>query len=778
MSSVTICLVGNPNCGKTTLFNALTGARQQVGNWPGVTVERKTGSYRGAGGDVTVIDLPGVYSLAVTSVSSLDERIAREFVLSGEADLVVNILDASNLERNLYLTTQLLEMHVPMIVALNMLDVARERRITIDAEALSQRLGCPVIPLVASRGEGVDKLREAVAAAAKHRRAPSGEVGYVPHVESAIEALMPALADSQIKLPRLPSRRWLAVKLLEGDEGARAMVPPAVVAEAERIAEATYAAASEDCDILIADSRYGLANALIRDTVTREGEVHRTLSDRIDKIVLHRLFGIPIFFGVMYLLFLFTINFGGAFIDFFDQFFGTLLVDGGAALLNSLGSPLWLTTILANGIGGGIQTVSTFIPIIACLFLFLSFLEDSGYMARAAFVMDRLMRAVGLPGKSFIPLIVGFGCNVPAIMATRTLDHRRDRIMTVMMAPFMSCGARLPVYALFAAAFFPVGGQNLVFALYLIGIGFAVLTGLVLKRTLLQGETTPFVMELPSYHLPTLRSVLLHTWERLKQFIFRAGRVIVPVVLVLIVLGSVGTDGSFGNENSDRSVLATVAKQATPVLAPMGITEDNWPATVGMITGIFAKEAVVGTLNSLYSALGDQDAGSAPAEEEEFDLLGGLAGAFATIPENLANLVHSVTDPLGLSAVHDSEDLEAAAEEQEVAVGTFGAMAARFDGQIGAFAYLLAVLLYIPCVAAIAAIYRETGPAWTVFSALWTTGLGYGAAVLTFQIGTFNRDPASSIAWITGILAAFATAVFFLRMSGQQDAAPAAAPAE
>ena len=378
MSSLTICLVGNPNCGKTTLFNALTGARQQVGNWPGVTVERKTGSYRSAGGDVSVIDLPGVYSLAVTSVSSLDERIARNFVLSGEADLVVNILDASNLERNLYLTTQLLEMRVPMIVALNMLDVARERRTTIDAEALARRLGCPVIPMVASRGEGVDKLRDEIGRAAKQRRVPSVEVGYGPEVENAITQLLPTLADPQINIPRLPSQRWLAIKLLEGDEAARTMVPPAVLAEAERVAEATYVAASEDCDILIADSRYGLANALIRDTVTREGVVRKTLSDRIDRVVLHRLLGIPIFFAVMYLLFLFTINFGGAFIDFFDQFFGTLLVDGGGALLASLGSPLWLTTILANGIGGGIQTISTFIPIIACLFLFLSFLEDFG----------------------------------------------------------------------------------------------------------------------------------------------------------------------------------------------------------------------------------------------------------------------------------------------------------------------------------------------------------------------------------------------------------------
>lgn len=776
MAQQTICLVGNPNCGKTTLFNALTGARQQVGNWPGVTVERKTGTYRSAGGDVLVVDLPGVYSLAVTSVSSLDERIARDFVLSGKADLVVNILDASNLERNLYLTTQLLEMRVPMLVALNMLDVARERRISIDVEGLAERLGCPVVPLVASRGQGVERLRAEIDRAAAERLVPRVELGYAPEVENAIAALMPSL--SELDLPGIPNRRWLAIKLLEGDNAARALVPAAVLSEAERIAEHAWQEADEDCDILIADSRYGLANALIRETVTREGVVRQTISDRIDRIILHRILGIPIFLGVMYLLFLFTINLGGAFIDFFDQFTGTLLVDGGGAAMAALGSPDWLTTSLAGGIGGGIQTVATFIPIIGCLYLFLSFLEDSGYMARAAFVMDRLMRGVGLPGKSFIPLIVGFGCNVPAIMATRTLENRRDRIMTVMMAPFMSCGARLPVYALFAAAFFPTGGQNLVFALYLIGIGFAVLTGLVLKGTLLKGGTTPFVMELPPYHLPTLKSVLLRTWDRLKQFVFRAGRVIVPVVLLLTVLGSLGSDGSFGNENTDQSVLAEVAKAATPVLAPMGIKEENWPATVGMITGVFAKEAVVGTLDALYGALAAGDAGGGTEVEEAggFDLLAGLGEAIATVPANLAGLADAVVDPLGLTIL-SAADQEAAAEQQEVAVGTFGAMALRFDGQIGAFAYLLAVLLYMPCVAAIAAIWRETGPRWALFASLWTTGLGFGAAVAAYQIGTFGRDPLNSTAWIAGILLVFAAAVTAMRIAGERTAAPAAAAA-
>ena len=775
MAAITICLVGNPNCGKTTLFNALTGARQQVGNWPGVTVERKSGTYRTAAGEVSVVDLPGVYSLAVTSVSSIDERIARDFVLAGEADVVINILDASNLERNLYLTIQLLEMRVPMVVALNMLDVAEDRRIRIDVAGLAASLGCPVVPLIANRGDGVDLLRIEIDRAATHQALPRIDLAYRPEIEDALTDLLPAVEATAAS--RRVDPRWLAIKLLEGDEGAVAMAPDSLRAEAQRVAMAAGDSADEDCDILIADSRYGLANALIRETVRRDGVVGRTVSDRIDRVVLHRLAGIPIFLVVIYLLFLFTINFGSAFIDFFDQFTGTLLVDGGGAMLRSLGSPEWLNALLAAGVGGGIQTVATFIPIIGCLYLFLSFLEDSGYMARAAFVMDRLMRSVGLPGKSFIPLIVGFGCNVPAIMATRTLENRRDRIITVMMAPFMSCGARLPVYALFAAAFFPSGGQNLVFVLYLIGIIFAVMTGLVLKTTVLKGETAPFIMELPPYHLPTLKSVLLRTWERLKAFLFRAGRVIVAVVVVLQFLNSWGTDGSFGNQDSEQSVLAEVGKRLTPVLTPMGVEENNWPATVGMLTGILAKETVVGTLDALYGRLAD-GGGDAAAKDDDFDLRAGIDAALATIPTNLAGLINAVFDPLGLSIAATS-DMESAAEAQEVGVGTFGEMASRFDGQIGAFAYLLAVLLYMPCASAIAAIWRETGPGWAVFASLWTTGLGYGAAVLAYQAGTFSRDPMAASAWIAGIVALFAVAVLAMRASGSRGLLrPVAAAAE
>jgi ferrous iron transport protein B len=776
MTALTICLVGNPNCGKTTLFNGLTGARQRVGNWPGVTVERKTGSFRADGFEIEVVDLPGVYSIAVTTMSSIDERIARDYVMTGGADLVVNIVDASNLERNLYLTAQLLEMRVPMIVALNMMDVARERRIAIDMGGLSQQLGCPVVPLTASRGEGLPALTAAIVAAARsERQPPSVMISYGAEIEEAIARLQPEVGG--IAQAKGIDGRWLALKLLEDDPDAQALAGTGITAAAERLQHDIVRRTGDDMDILVADSRYGFANGVLRQTVERKGEAGRSLSDRIDQVVLHRLLGIPIFLAVMYFLFLFSISFGGAFIDFFDQFFGTLLVDGAGELLSRAGSPEWLTALLANGIGGGIQTVATFIPIIACLYIFLSFLEDSGYMARAAFVMDRVMRAVGLPGKSFIPLIVGFGCNVPAIMATRTLEHRRDRIMTVMMAPFMSCGARLPVYALFAAAMFPHGGQNLVFALYLIGIGFAVLTGVVLKNTLLHGESAPFIMELPPYRWPTLKGIVIRTWDRLKAFTYRAGRVIVAVVVVLSFLNSWGTDGSFGNENTDRSVLAAAGQAITPVLAPMGITQDNWPATVGMLTGIFAKEAVVGTLDALYGAMAAAE--SSGSDSGSFDLGASLGAAFATIPANLLDLTGAVLDPLGFNIV-GAANLEEAAEEQEVGVGTFGAMASRFDGQIGAFAYLLAVLLYMPCVAAMAAIYREVGAQWAIFAALWTTGLGYGAAVLAFQGGTFSRDPVSAAAWIAGILLAFAAALLALRVAGsrQRAAVTAAAAAE
>lgn len=763
----TIGVVGNPNSGKTTLFNALTGAKQRVGNWPGVTVERKTGRYSYQGVEFELVDLPGTYSLDVSEESvSIDEQIARDYVAAHEADLIVNIVDASNLERNLYLTSQLLEMKVPMLVALNMMDMARQRGLDINVAGLAQRLGCPVVPIVASSGEGVAELRGEIHRSAMVKRIPEQIVKYAAPIEQAVEQLLPEIAPIANKNKADP--RWLALCMLEGDKLARRMAGAEMADRLATMQEETEQALGDDIDISLADSRYGFVNQITGATLNKKHQLKRSTSDRIDRIVLNRAIGIPLFLLVMYLMFMFTINIGGAFIDFFDIFTGTVLVDGLGEWLTGLGSPQWLTLLIANGIGGGIQVVATFIPVIAFLYLFLSALEDSGYMARAAFVMDRAMRAIGLPGKAFVPLIVGFGCNVPAIMATRTLEHQRDRIMTIVMAPFMSCGARLPVYALFAAAFFSSGGQNIVFGLYLIGIAMAVLTGLVMKSTILQGQTTPFVMELPPYHMPTIKGVLLRTWDRTKSFMFRAGKVIIPMVLVLNVLNAIGTDGSFGNEDSDKSLLSEVGRGIAPAFSPMGLNEENWPAAVGIFTGVLAKEAVVGTLDSLYGALAEVDAaaaGAASQEEVSFDLLDGIREAIATIPANLADAMGTWSDPLGLD-VGDVSSTETAAEAQEVSTGTFGAMAARFDGAAGAFAYLLFILLYFPCVAALAAVYRETNMGWTLFVAGWTTGLAYMAATIFYQAAVFTRHPGFSLVWIAGMLAIFLVALVALRYWG------------
>ncbi len=474
----------------------------------------------------------------------------------------------------------------------------------------------------------------------------------------------------------------------------------------------------------------------------------------------------------MYLLFMLSINIGGAFVDFFDILFGAIFVDGLRVVLEGIGLPEWLIALLADGIGAGIQTVATFIPIIGALFIGLTFLEDSGYMARAAFVADLLMRAIGLPGKAFVPLIVGFGCNVPAVMAARTLENPRDRIATILMTPFMSCGARLTVFALFAAAFFGGHGQNVVFLLYLLGILAAILTGLLLKRTLLVGTGLPFMMELPNYHLPSPRSLLLHAWMRLKGFVFGAGKIIVVVVAILGLLNSLGTDGSFGNQDSEKSVLSTIGKEITPAFAPLGIHEDNWPATVGLFTGVFAKEVVVGTLNALYSEMARQQAaagGAQAAQGQAFDLMARVREAFASIPANLAGLKDLLTDPLGLSAVGSVEEVAA---DQGVEATAIGAMVRHFDGRIGAFAYMLFVLLYFPCAATFGAIAREIGLRWATFSATWSLWIAWFAGVGFYQAATLARHPVQSAIWLLALALGMLAVIAFIRWLGQRHVLP------
>ncbi len=731
-----IALAGNPNSGKTTLFNALTGSSQRVGNWPGVTVEKKTGMMCLGEQSAEVVDLPGIYSL---SSHSDDERVARDFLLAREADAVINIVDASNLERNLFLTLNLLEMKVPVHVVLNMTDLAEKRGFTVDPASLSRRLGVPVTAMNATKAADVASFRKELESSVDVLYEFPFTVSYPESLEKILSSWGTRLSDVASDLG--VDRRWLALKLLEQDSFYSEKVIRLGVFPEKDLADAIETVVAQETDspdAVIATAKY----ACIRDlsdsckTGTARKSASSTTSSKIDRVVLNRYLGIPVFLGVMYLMFAFVINIGGAFIDFFDILFGAVFVDGFGMLLESAGAPQWLVSLLAGGIGAGLQTVATFVPIMFAMFLALALLEDSGYMARAAFVMDRALRAIGLPGKAFIPMIVGFGCTVPAIMATRTLENKRDRYITVFMAPFMSCGARLPVYALFGVAFFGRMSGLIVMSVYLAGIILAVVTGIILKNTLFRGEPSPFIMELPPYHMPRLGSVLHHVWMRLRGFIVRAGKVIIIVVTLLGVVNSVGTDGSFGNEDSSESVLSAIGKTITPVFAPMGIDRENWPATVGMFTGLFAKEAVVGTLNGLYGQIaaqgvsGQADAGDA---EDGWSLTGEIGAAFVSIPEAFTGLGEMVFDPMGLSLV--SGDEAATAEGIEADPGLFSVMRGFFNNdKHAAYAYMLFILIYFPCVAALGALIREIGPLFGWVSVTYLTVLAWITATLYYQI--------------------------------------------
>ena len=726
--TVTIAVVGNPNCGKTTLFNGLTGGKQRIGNWPGVTVEKKEGSAKYDGQMINFIDLPGIYSL---SAFSEDQRIARDYILSGEPDLVINIVDATNLERNLFLTTHLIEMKVPVLLVLNMMDLAEKGRLEIDIDLLSKTLGLPVVGISAISGKDIEGVRKIISDTVAAGKISQTHIEYPNEVEEAVSKWSPKLTGLSRKIGA--DERWLSIELLEGDEWITEQVVNQQYIERDEIEQTLKdieKTLKESTDVVLADYKYGSIHGVFQKVV-RKKRSKESITDKVDGIVMNRILGIPIFLAVMYLVFWVTINVGGAFIDFFDIFFGTIFVDGLGALLSSIQTPNWLITIIAGGIGAGIQTVSTFIPIIFTMFLMLSLLEDSGYMARAAFVMDRFMRWVGLPGKSFIPMLVGFGCTIPAVMATRTLENRKDRYMTVFMAPFMSCGARLPVYALFAAAFFPAAAGNIVFSIYLVGIILAILTGLLLKGTLFKGELSQFIMELPPYHAPRFKHIMIHTWNRLKMFMFRAGTYIIIIVALLSFFNSLGIDGTFGNEDSENSALARVGMAITPIFVPMGIEKDNWPATVAVFTGLFAKEAVVGTLNSLYSQMDVAEKGI--EEEEEFHFWAGMDESFRSIPEGFSGIFGSLSDPVGAGVI--SGDEETVAEELEMDAHVFATMRRHFSfGGPQAYAYLLFILIYFPCVAAFGAIIREIGTGLGILSVVYLTILGWIVATLFFQI--------------------------------------------
>jgi ferrous iron transport protein B len=709
-----IVLVGFANSGKSTLFNALTGAKQKTGNWTGVTVASKQQQCQLNNKITLLTDLPGVSSLAQRNQQGKDLSITQDFIKQGSIDCLINVIDVTQLKRQLYLTTQLLELGLPMVVVLNKSD--RKEAENIDLDKLSLALGCPVVSensTSKAAGQALNKVLENLPTTRK---------------EQHLLTLPTLLADFQ-GMPITLERQACASSQTcqSGDEKAMAVM----------------------------QARYAFIQQLLTD-VTIQPTENNSLSNKLDHWMLHPVFGIPIFLGMMYLLFMFAINVGSAFIDFFDILASAIFVDYPLHFLSTFGLPAWLTTIL-GGVGLGIQTVATFIPVIACLFIGLSLLESSGYLARAAFVVDTAMQKIGLPGKAFVPLIVGFGCTVPAVMSARILDNERERITTVMMSPFMSCGARLPVYALFAAAFFPESGQNIVFLLYLIGIAAALFTGLLLKNTILMGGNSINIMELPLYEWPKLSFLLHRVWQRTRSFVFGAGKTIVVVVCVLNFFNSLGIDGEFGHHDSQDSLLSKSAQVVTPLLAPMGVKEDNWQASVGIITGLFAKEALVATFNSLYSPA-SEDAG----EPDSFSDL--WQQAITSISDNLQGI--EADDPLGTD-IGDVSSIEAAAEEQGVAESTITIMQAAFAGKIGAFSYLLFILLYTPCAAAMGAIKNEVGTRWAVFAALWSFSLAYLVATASFQIALLATEPLHASITLTIIVFVFLSIYIGLKRFGK-----------
>ena len=699
-----VVLVGNPNSGKTTLFNQLTGKQQAVGNWCGVTVELNRGRLQIDEKLIEVVDLPGCYNSFASGDLAVDEQITIQYLnalsskTAAHPTLIVNVVDATELERHLYLSLQLLERGLPVIIALNMMDAAEKKGIKIDIKLLEQELGCTVIPLIATTEAGIQPLRKIIPLALFQNTTNKSAGHLGTETTNATKISESAVATE----PAIAAESLVAVELVVATEPAIAD-DPAIAAE-----------------ILAAKARFDRIHLIVKATVKACKDPDKiTWTERIDKIVLNRFLGIPIFLAAMYAVFVFSIRLCGSLQDFFNIASKTICIDLPSEWLLQLEAPNWLVGLLPYGIGQGINTTVSFIPVIAGMFISLSFLESSGYMARAAFVMDKIMRMVGLPGKSFVPMIIGFGCNVPAVMATRTLENYRERVLTVLMSPFMSCGARLAIYALFVAAFFPQQGQNIIFGLYLIGIAAALMTGFALQKTLLQGKQSSLIIELPPYRWPSFKILMRTTWNRLKQFILKAGALIIPLCAII------GTLGSLPDKTNLNQGFTIAGRFMTPLFSPMGIREENWPATVGLLTGMLAKE-VVGTLTALY------------AEEDH----------------------HAKSTNLPKSINSNVNEIKA---QETVGQGTLGMMVERFGSKTAAFAYLLFVLLYFPCVSVVATISRELNRFWAIFSVLWTTGIAYSVAVLFYQTATFLEHPVLSLSWIFGLFVILAMSFWGVR---------------
>ena len=678
--SVTIALAGNPNCGKTTMFNALTGANQYVGNWPGVTVEKKEGKLKNQK-DVTVTDLPGIYSL---SPYTLEEVVSRDYLLKEKPDVIIDLVDATNIERNLYLATQLLEIGIPVVIALNMVDLLKKNNIHINVKGLSSALGCPIVETSALKGTGLKEVVDEAIKCANQHRVPSKQMEFPKAVEKAvneIEGFVPANIAEE-------NKRWYAVKLLERDSKVKEglNLPASAQSRIEEIASGLEKAEDDDTESIVTDGRYQYIQKVVSANVKRSGN-KMTVSDKIDRIVTNRILGLPIFILTMFIVYYVSVTTVGTMVTDWtnDSFVGTIqgVVSDG---LGNAGVADWLVSLVSDGIIGGLGAVLGFVPQVAILFLFLSILEDCGYMVRIAFVMDRVFRHFGLSGKSFIPLLISSGCGIPGIMASKTIEADNDRRLTIMTATFIPCGAKLPVIALMGGIMTAYATGDYVAAgfitplMYFIGVVAVLVAAIILKKTKpFSGKPAPFVMELPQYHIPSVKTVLLHVWERLKGFIIKAGTILFLATVIMWILSSIGNTGSGIGfvEDSNDSIMAILGGILAPIFAPLGF--GKWQPVAASISGFSAKESIVSTMGVLANVAGD-----------------------------------------------DAEDT--------MIVGA--AIKAWFPTAVAAFSFLLFNLLDSPCLAAISTMAHEMqSRKWFWFAILFQNIFAYVVTLCVYQIG-------------------------------------------
>lgn len=697
--AIKIALAGNPNCGKTTMFNALTGANQYVGNWPGVTVEKKEGKLKGKKGkgeDIIVTDLPGIYSL---SPYTLEEVVSRDYVLKENPDVIIDLVDATNIERNLYLTTQLIETGVPVVIALNMADLLEKRGIKIDTKRLSMLLDCPIIETSALKGEGLDKLIDEAVKVAKSSKVDLPKEIFSKDMEAAIDEVKGVLPTSVTD----DKKRWYAVKFLENDEKVKEAMKLSASGQSlvDTKRQELEKQHDDDMESIVTDERYKFIQKIVNTTV-KKAKDKLTVSDKIDRIVTNRLLGIPIFVAVMWLVYYVSVTTVGTFVtDWTNDVFVVAIQDFFTNILTSIGAGDLVMGLVVDGIIGGLGAVLGFVPQMAILFLFLSILEDCGYMVRIAFVMDRVFRHFGLSGKSFIPLLISSGCGIPGIMASKTIEQDNDRRLTIMTATFIPCGAKLPVIALMGGV---IAGETAGYAessfiaplMYFIGIVAVLVAAIILKKTKpFSGKPAPFVMELPQYHIPQVKTVLLHVWERLKGFIIKAGTILFLACVVMWFLGGFGfTDGGFGMvEDSADSLMAAIGGVIAPIFAPLGFGE--WQPVAASISGFTAKEAIVSTMGVLANVAGDT--------EDAVNVAAGVASWFPT--------------------------------------------------GIAAFSFLMFNLLDSPCLAAIATMAKEMNSRkWFWFAILFQNIFAYVVCLCFYQIGSFVTGGAFGFGTVVGFV--------------------------